>query len=175
MVNLTNQIIKIQNNINFINKLEELRKINESRPVVFLCVGSSKIWYDSFGPMMGTLLQYLGVENYVYGNLKSNVLGNNIENYISLIHSFHIDPYIVVLDCAISESEDFYLKIYEGETQCAYFSNRSTSVGDLSLNCVVPKNKIDNCEGFNNIVKLCKKLAFFIKFVFIENEVKLFY
>ena len=142
-----------------------MNQISKNREVVFLCVGNSKIWFDSFGPMIGSLLMYLNIDKFIYGNLKKNIKGDNIEEYIDMIYRFHHNPYIVVFDSAISNREEVYLKIREGSTRCASFSSSPVDVGDLSVLLCFSKNNIKNLSNYKLLLKNVKKVAGFIKLI----------
>ena len=157
------EISKILHNINLVSQIEKLKKISNTREVVFLCVGNSKIWYDSFGPMMGTLLQYLGVENYVYGNIKSNIDVSNIQYYIDVIYKFHYNPYIVVFDNALSSNDEFVIKINKKSTTCAALSKNAVEVGDVSIMCLSPCSLLKNNCCYYHMLGEIKRLGLYFK------------
>jgi len=173
MVSVTNQILKVMSNIDIMGKLEKAKEIDKERPVVFLCVGSFKLSYDCFGPLMGSLLQALDIKYYIYGNIRCNINAQNLENYIKIIHNFHINPYIIVIDSAISSGEEFELKASEGALTVAAMSQNRVSVGDLSLILSVPASKMHGTAVYKNVLSGAKRLGRFIEFVFGENDTKL--
>jgi len=164
-----NQILKVQNNIEMVSKFERLKEIDKTRPVVFLCVGNSKIWYDCFGPYMGSLMQTLGFEYFVYGNNRANILLDNIEEYISMIYSFHINPFIVVLDSAISNQEEFDIRVEFESTVCGALSETPVEVGDFKISCLVPAKQIKSSAGYVKMLKEIKRVCFFLNFVFNDD------
>ena len=157
------EIYKILINIELANCIEKIKKTSLTRDVVFLCVGNSKVWYDSFGPMMGSLLQFFGVKNYVYGNIRSNIHKDNIHEYIKIINKFHYNPYIVVFDNAFSNNDEFGIKIMEDGVECAAFSNDPAYVGDLSILCLTPCQFIKENRHYADMLGEIKKLAFYFK------------
>ena len=75
--------------------LEKAKENEDKRSIVFLCVGNAKVWFDCFGPYVGSLLQKLEIDYYVYGNVRSNILTNNIEEYVNMIYRFqHICKFL---------------------------------------------------------------------------------
>lgn len=162
MVEIEN-LTKVLLNIEIAKGIKNIKNISEKRDVIFLCVGNSKIWYDSFGPIVGTLCQYIGVKNYIYGNLRANINQSNLEDYINIIYRFHYNPFVVVFDSALSISEDFFIKIIDGPTECAGLSDNSVLVGDLSVQCIVPQKDIKNCDKYINMLSEIKKLGLYFK------------
>lgn len=161
------ELINVAINANMISKIEKLKDINKNREVVFLCVGNAKIWYDSFGPMVGTILQYMGINNYVYGNLKSNICQDNLKTYIDIIYRYHYDPYIVVVDNCLSASNKFEVIIKEGPTDCAGLSKEPISIGDCGILCLTPKCCFKSSLEYKNMLKCVKKLSLYFKEFFI--------
>lgn len=161
--------LKVNESYKRLEMLEKLKKIAKNREVVFLCVGNPKIWFDSFGPLMGSLLKFLDVEKFIYGNIKAPILSFNIEEYISMIYRFHVKPYIVVIDNAISNVSKSCIKIKEGSTKCASLSN-PVSVGDMSILCCLNKNEIKDSLNYKNILFQIKDVGRMIKFVFENNN-----
>lgn len=158
--------LKALNNISIISMLEAAKENEDKKSIVFLCVGNSKVWFDCFGPYVGSLLQKLGIEYYVYGNVRSNILTNNIEEYVNMIYRFHVNPYIIVFDSAISDVEDFDIVVKEGQTTCGAFSDKAFSVGDLKVSCLVPAKEIKSSAGYVKMLAAVKRIGFFINYVF---------
>ncbi len=168
MENNFSQYIKIQNNISIIEKLEKAK--NENCSIVFLCVGNSKVWFDSFGPFVGSFLQISGIENFVYGNLRSNVLIDNIDEFLNMIYKFHVNPFIIVVDSSIYDGKDFDLLVKEEKTVCGAFSKNPVMVGDLKIACLVPSCEISSGEGYSKILKQIRRICFFLKYVFCDFD-----
>ena len=113
--------------------------------------------------MIGTLFQYLNITNHVYGNIKSNVNAENLQEFINIIYRYHYNPYIVVFDNAISAENEFMIKIQEKPTNCACLSGNPVLVGDMSILCLTPAKQVKNvCEYFN-MLKQIKKLGMYFK------------
>ena len=150
-------------NIKLIKNIEELKSTSTKREVVFLCVGNSKVWFDSFGPMIGSFLQYIGVNNYIYGTIRSNINKDNINQYIDSIYKFHANPYIVVVDNLISTGNKFTIKIKTEGLTCSCFNENSVYVGDLSVLCSTPANFIKSNKYYKNMLYEVKKFGVYIK------------
>lgn len=158
--------LKVLNNVSIVSVLEKVKEKNYDRSIVFLCVGNSKVWFDCFGPFVGSLLQRLGLQYYVYGNIKSNILTNNIKEYVNMIYRFHVKPYIIVLDSSISNAKDFDIVVKEEKTTCGAFSEKPFTVGDLKVSCLIPIAKIKNSSGYVEVLSMIKRIGFFLNYVF---------
>ena len=150
-------------NIELAKKIEQIKSLSFSREIVFLCVGNSKIWYDSFGPMIGSLFQHLGLHDFVYGNMRSNINKDNLQEYRDIIYRYHNNPYVIVVDNALSVADEFSIKIVDGETKCAAMSDNQFCVGDLSILCLTPKNKIKNSCYYFQMISQIKKIGLYFK------------
>ena len=163
--------LKALNNVSIVSMLEKAKENKDKRSIVFLCVGNSKVWFDCFGPYVGSLLQKLGVEYYVYGNVRANILTDNIEEYVNMIHRFHVKPYIIVFDSAVSDVEEFDISVKEEQTTCGAFSENPFSVGDMKVSCLVPVKEIKSSVGYAKMLSVVRKIGFFINYVFDDKNV----
>ena len=151
------------------NKYQTLKKIKNEcgkRTIIFLCVGNSKIWYDSFGPVIGSLLKMLNCGYYVYGNTQSNITAKNIKDYIEMIYKFHENPYIIVFDNAISNESNPTLKIIKGQTTCAAMSDDNIKVGNLSIIYCFNNKHLKEKNNYYEMLNEIKKVLRLIKFSF---------
>lgn len=86
---------------NFTNNLN--RKINIYKDtLLFLCIGSNDIIWDSIGPLVGTNLQKRLGSKLVLGDEKNNIISYRdlIRNYTKIK-----GRYIIAIDAAISTKE----------------------------------------------------------------------
>lgn len=90
--------IKIKNYL-----LTELQPIlNESRPIIFVCIGSDRSTGDSLGPLVGHKLKYLSRNNiYVYGTLENPIHAKNMINILDEIKFNFKNPYIIAIDSCL--------------------------------------------------------------------------
>lgn len=131
--------------------------INEKKEVVILCLGVDSLIGDSLGPFVGSILKKNGIGN-VYGTLDETVNTRNVLQVLSEIYSEFKNPYIIVVDAAITASDysnDIVLKNRGFEPgECLH--SRLPKIGDISLVGVV--NHEDEYE--NNFISLLKKCDF---------------
>lgn len=158
-----------QNNYNIYRSCESIIENSKGREIVFLCVGNPKIWFDSFGPMMGSLLKQLNLEKFIYGNVDAPIASNNLESYIELIYKFHINPYIVVIDSSLSKSEESIVKIKDGNITCGALGNNPISVGDMYITYTINLSQAKSPSNYKQMLKSIKQVARMIYFVFSED------
>lgn len=167
-----NNINIAQNNYNLYKSLEKMIKKAGKREIIFLCVGNPKIWFDSFGPIVGSVLKHLKIEKFIYGNTLSYINAKNIEHYVKMIYGFHTNPFIIVFDNAISNDLEPTLKIREGEIKCASFSKNPVYVGDYNITYCLNKNHLKNNNIYFSMIKDLKNLIRMIYFVLNSEKLK---
>lgn len=79
------------------------RKINvNKKDVLFICIGTKEIIWDSIGPRVGTYLNKKIGKEYVIGDIENNICSN-----IDLINHYPKmkDKFVVAIDSAISDEK----------------------------------------------------------------------
>ena len=77
-------------------------RLQGNTDIVFLCLGTSKMLADAYGPMVGSLLKNkYNIPTYVYGDLVKNVNAININDYLQMIKKAHPYSHIIVIDSAL--------------------------------------------------------------------------
>ena len=106
--------------------------LKKERPV-FLCIGTTKVLCDSFGPMMGSLLKRYS-NFYVYGSLKREVNGLNFFEVYKFIKKKHKNSKIVVIDNAyIKNAGNIKLILKNAGIFPSVINNSKNQVGDVSI------------------------------------------
>lgn len=130
----------------YVNLLKRKIKVDKTK-ILFLCIGTSKILWDSIGPLVGDYLEKRIGSEYVLGNKTNNICGRSdlIKNFWKLKNK-----YIVAIDSALTKRN------LEGEV---FISNKPIVLG-LGIN----KNKgiIGNCS-----IKVCT--SYFIESMDVKN------
>ncbi|MBE0466247.1 MAG: spore protease YyaC [Candidatus Desulforudis sp.] len=83
------------------------REFPRDRKITFVCIGIDRSTGDSFGPLTGTLLKQLGVQN-VFGTLEVPVHAGNL---VRMLEGVDRDMFVVAIDAALGRAEDLG-KIY---------------------------------------------------------------
>lgn len=167
-----NDYILAQNNFNLYKKIEEMLKKGRNKEIIFLCVGNPKIWFDSFGPIIGSILKHLNIEKFIYGNTLSYINAENIESYIKMIYGFHTNPFIIVFDNALSNVSEPTLKIKEGEVKCASLSKNAVYVGDYNITYCLNKNHLKDNKNYFKMIKEIKNMVRILYYAIKDENLK---
>ena len=72
---------------------------------VFLCIGTDKVFADSLGPKVGTLLNNaMQTPLFVYGMHGQNITAKNLDYAHRFVKKLHPSNQIVVVDAAVGEN-----------------------------------------------------------------------
>lgn len=89
-------------------------KLGANKELVILCVGTSKLLGDAFGPLVGSMLKYeFNIPVYVYGDLIHNITAQNLESYMRMVKKYHKNSHVLVVDSALgNDGEIGVIKTY---------------------------------------------------------------
>lgn len=89
------------------NELFSYLPLNESIPILFICIGTDRSTGDSLGPLVGTLLQdKLLPENfYVFGTLEDPIHAVNLEEKLEQIYEQFEQSFIVGIDACLGQTK----------------------------------------------------------------------
>lgn len=86
-----------------------LQKIEGDKKVIIACIGTDKNIGDSYGPLVGTLLNDVELDNIiVYGTLKDPIHALNVDKINEEISIKHKDDFIIAIDACLSKKEQIY-------------------------------------------------------------------
>lgn len=132
---------------NFLYKFSEILKKyknDDHSEIIFLCIGTSELNGDSFGPVVGNKLKERinSKKVIIFGDLKDNVNALNIEKNVELIKKNYKKPLVIAVDAALSRKEDIgKIKVYPNGIRIRRaLENRGDIIGDLSIKAVVANN-----------------------------------
>lgn len=103
---------------------------------VFMCIGTEKVFSDSLGPRVGTLLnENLQKSVFVYGLRESNITAENLQYCYNFIKALHPNNKIVVIDAAVGAWDQLgKVQICEGGIVPGAATNKNLPlVGDMSI------------------------------------------
>ena len=72
--------------------------------MIFMCIGTDRITGDCFGPIVGEKLKKFNNIS-VYGSLEDPIAQSNLKNKLDEIYFKYSNPFIVVVDAALSKEE----------------------------------------------------------------------
>lgn len=124
----------------------KLKNINKE--IVYVCIGSSKIIWDSVGPRVGTLLK--NELNNVVGDMKNNF--NSKKDYL-LNYKYLKNKYIVAIDSAFIDKkikEEVFIT-NESMIMGAGINKNIGKIGDLSIKAIINKKNIENEKEINSL------------------------
>ncbi len=130
----------------YVNLLKRKIKADKNN-VLFLCIGTNDVLWDSIGPLVGEYLEKRIGSKYVLGNKNINICCKNdlLKNYEKIKNK-----YIVAIDSALTHQK------LEGEI----FINNNPIILGLGIN----KNKgtVGNCS-----IKVCT--SYFINSIYVKK------
>ena len=115
-------------------------RLQGNTDIVFLCLGTSKMLTDSFGPMVGSLLKSkYNIPTFVYGDLNKNVNAINLEDYLTMISHHHKNCHVVVIDSALgNENSIGTIRLLGcGTIPRSALDNSLSLIGDSSILAII--------------------------------------
>ncbi len=133
-------------------------KIYRYNSIVVFCIGTDRAAGDSLGPLVGTRLMEMGLEN-VMGTLDMPVHAVNISSKKKLLYSIYDRPLVVAVDASLGiYSNVGTLSVWEGALlPGAGVSKQLCEVGDISVTGIVNK------WSFNGLDRLRSTKLSFVK------------
>ena len=125
--------------------LLKLKMIN--KPKVFMCIGSPKHVWDSYGPMIGTMIKDENNSAICYGCLKEPITSSNVEDIENLIRRLYPKHILVAIDGSVTSNKDKANNIWireGGFRPGAAYKKDIRVIGDYSILYAI---YIDEFEG----------------------------
>lgn len=122
---------KMQEMQDYVNNLKRKIRVNKKQ-IIFVCIGTNEILWDSIGPLVGSYLKQRIGENKVLGDLKNNICSqNDLINYYPKIKN----KFIVAIDSAIASKElagEIFINHHPIVMGLGVNKNKGT-IGDISI------------------------------------------
>lgn len=124
--------------IKFVNVFENAMKKNINRQTIVVCIGTDKSTGDCLGPLVGTILERLNLNN-IYGTLQNPIHALNLEQTVENIYKYYTNPFIVAVDASLGKYQNIgAINIREGSlAPGSAISKQLINVGDISVTGVV--------------------------------------
>lgn len=146
-------------------RLSEELKLNVKN-AVYMCIGTDKVFSDSLGPRVGTLLnERLTAPVFVYGLCNQNITAENLLYSYNFIKSMHPNSKIVVIDAAVGNADQIgNVQIStNGIIPGAATNKNLPSIGDVSIVGIVAEKGMSDFYSLNSEKdKLVNNVANFI-------------
>ncbi|MGN7183656.1 spore protease YyaC [Cytobacillus kochii] len=87
---------------NYITLLKEIE--NTPQEKIIICVGTDRSTGDSLGPLVGTFLSEMHLDNFqVYGTIENPIHGVNLPSALKEINLKHPDAFIIGIDASLGK------------------------------------------------------------------------
>lgn len=109
-------------------------------PPIVLCIGTTRVPGDSFGPITGQILtDYFRVPTEIYGTVKNPVHALNLTQTITKIRLLHPDRKIIAVDSALcAGGRKGIVKTFPGPLRPGLATGKNLiPVGDFSVTATV--------------------------------------
>lgn len=173
---------KLNQDILIANILKE--HINNKK-IVVINVGTDKVIFDSFGPILGQLLKERNYNHIItYGSLEYTLNATNLEKDFKIIKEKHANDFIIATDaCLIGENSIFNIDdlsfklcgVDPGKGLC----RELPSIGSMTIlynTDYAYNSKFDyitsNAKGIGSVYKKCRQVLEF--FDNIEKEIDIY-
>ena len=130
--------------------------VDLNKDIVFVCVGTTRLIGDSFGPLVGTVLKRMLEKNdkvTVIGDLQNCVTYKDIRDKMHSINSKYSNSLIIVVDSALADKSNIG-KIYVQKRGLKYAESLKKAngvIGNISIKAVVGENCSDSMKNFYNL------------------------
>ena len=137
----------------FVWELNNFIDINKS--IIFVCIGTSSIIGDSFGPVVGSILKNTLKNNSakVIGDLQNCVTYTDIHRKMNNIKKQYSNSLIIVVDSALASKANIG-KVFVQNRGLKYAESLKKSndiIGNISIKAVVGENSNNNLRNFYNL------------------------
>ena len=149
-----------------------LQSKTQSKQTVYMCIGTEKVFSDSLGPRVGSILnEKMTVPAFVYGLCEQNITAENLLYSYSFIKALHPESKIVVIDAAVGSPEQIgRIQISDGGIMPGAATNKNLpSVGDVGIVGIVADKSMNDFYTLNSAKdKLVGEIALFIADAIVE-------
>lgn len=140
-------------------------KLQAHNPV-FVCIGTEKVFSDSLGPKVGSLVNAkMEKPLFVYGLCDQNITAENLVYCHDFIRQMHPDSQIVVVDAAVGTTDQIgKIQISDGGIVPGAATNKNLpNIGDVSIVGIVADKGMSDFYTLNTSKeRLVNKVAQFI-------------
>lgn len=133
---------------------------------VFMCIGTEKVFSDSLGPRVGTLLNsYMRKPMFVYGLCEQNITAENLCHSHDFIKAMHPNSQIIVIDAGVGDENQLgKVQLCDGGILPGAATNKNLpEIGDLGIVGIVAERGMGDFYTLNSAKdKLVGEVAKFI-------------
>lgn len=166
--------VSIYNSSDVKRIVSELMLRLRSAKAVYMCIGTEKVFSDSLGPRVGTLLNEKMLNPaFVYGMCEQNITAENLLYCYNFIRALHPKSKIVVIDAAVGSAEQIgKIQVCEGGISPGAATNKNLpAVGDLGIVGIVAERGMTDFYTLNSEKdRLVSRVAQFIADAILQVE-----
>ena len=132
---------------------EAIKNQIHDQPTVYMCIGTERVFSDSLGPRVGTLLnENLQRAAFVYGLRDQNITAENLLYSYNFIKALHPNSKIVVIDAAVGTLDQIgKVQMSEGGIAPGAATNKNLpSVGDVGIIGIVAEKGMNDFYSLNS-------------------------
>ena len=141
---------------------------------VYMCIGTEKVFSDSLGPRVGTLLNaQMSKPMFVYGLCNQNITAENLCHSYDFIKTMHPNSQIVVIDAGVGEPSQLgKVQLCDGGILPGAATNKNLpEIGDVGIVGIVAERGMGDFYTLNSEKdRLVNEVAQFIADVIIAIE-----
>lgn len=151
--------------------------VQQSKPLIVICIGTDRSTGDALGPLVGSKLQQMNIQTFnIFGTLDEPIHALNLEENIQKINSSFVNPFIIAVDACLGKSQNIgSITVGEGPSKPGAAMNKKLpAIGQMHIHGIV------NLNGFmeffvlqNTRLSLVMKMADVIANSLKETDQKL--
>ncbi len=165
-------ITNINNQVSRKNIMQALADGNKK---VYMCIGTEKVFADSLGPRVGSLLNgNMQLPLVVYGMCGSNITAENLLYSVEFIRKMHPSETLVVIDAAVGARQQLgEVQVARGGIIPGAATNKNLpEVGDISIiGIVAERGMADFYTSNSEKDAFVNRVAEYIANMILESEV----
>lgn len=147
-------------------------KLAKGSAPVYMCIGTEKVFSDSLGPRVGTLLNSaMDAPTFVYGLIEQNITAENLCKSYEFIKAMHPDSTIVVVDAGVGELDQLgSVQLCDGGILPGAATNKNLpEIGDIGIVGIVAEKGMGDFYTLNSAKdKLVGEVAKYITEVILD-------
>ena len=127
-------------------------KVGQDAPV-YMCIGTERVFSDSLGPRVGTLLnENMIFPAFVYGLCDSNITAENLQYSYGFIKALHPNSLVVVIDAAVGSPDQVgKIQVTDGGIVPGAATNKNLpQVGDVGIVGIVAERGMSDFYTLNS-------------------------
>ena len=134
-------------------KLISALKSKTKQQPVYLCIGTEKVFSDSLGPRVGSLLnENMNAPSFVYGLREQNITAENLLYSYNFVKALHPTSAIVVIDAAVGSTDQIgKIQLTDGGILPGAATNKNLpAIGDVGIVGIVAERGMGDFYTLNS-------------------------